>query len=418
MKHLTGLVRSRYKRNIILQHCARLQTIGLRVSGVNFKILKLLFGAAKRCGLCDSAIKWKFPRTETLLFSGPRARTHSHNKICCWRCAHVFDSMLIIGAHEPDRARSEAVARAIDGEFHRSFPNEPHFGVHVMVRRVRRAAGLQRRFVDLQRFTGRELAFQDVADLRIVGRSNRQLFERIHRRRQGAVLRSRALDSNVGGEKCCGEQRTNFTPGHGHWLLLLLPLVNESFREFEPEVLRSSSTSEQRIFSMPSFVKDASLRSIFEMQAVRQMSQQTRAVETGKNRELSDPRAPNSPRQSEMSREAVQVTATAFIVLFCIVGMALWGLPFYYDFMVQQFGWTRGQVTSGNALSKLVVGPIFGFNAGGNFDGRHGAGWTRKHLDARHVLFFLHAERVGICLRRAAAKPSDIVALVRTISRE
>jgi MFS family permease len=44
--------------------------------------------------------------------------------------------------------------------------------------------------------------------------------------------------------------------------------------------------------------------------------------------------------------------------------MALWGLPFYYDFMVQQFGWTRGQVTSGNALSKLVVGPMFGFIAG------------------------------------------------------
>src|SRR6266487_1612622 len=128
--------------------------------------------------------------------------------------------------------------------------------------------------------------------------------------------------------------------------------------------LRSPSTSEQRNFSMPSFVKDASLRSIFEMQVVRQVSQPTRAVETGKNRELSDPRAPNSPQRSEMSREGVQVTATAFIVLFCIVGMALWGLPFYYDFMVQQFGWTRGQVTSGNALSKLVVGPVFGFIAG------------------------------------------------------
>jgi MFS family permease len=51
-------------------------------------------------------------------------------------------------------------------------------------------------------------------------------------------------------------------------------------------------------------------------------------------------------------------------VLFCIVGIAVWGLPFYYDFMVQQFGWTRAQVTSGNALSKVVVGPIFGFLAG------------------------------------------------------
>jgi MFS family permease len=56
--------------------------------------------------------------------------------------------------------------------------------------------------------------------------------------------------------------------------------------------------------------------------------------------------------------------ATSFVVLFFIVGVSLWGLPFYYDLMVQQFGWTRGQVTAGNALSKLVVGPVFGFLAG------------------------------------------------------
>lgn len=68
--------------------------------------------------------------------------------------------------------------------------------------------------------------------------------------------------------------------------------------------------------------------------------------------------------RAEVNRESVQATAAAFAVLFCIVGMALWGLPFYYDFMVQQFGWTRGQVTSGNALSKLLVGPLFGFVAG------------------------------------------------------
>jgi MFS family permease len=63
-------------------------------------------------------------------------------------------------------------------------------------------------------------------------------------------------------------------------------------------------------------------------------------------------------------RQAYQAAATAFVVLFCVVGISVWGLPFYYDFMVQQFGWTRAQVTSGNALSKLVVGPIFGFLAG------------------------------------------------------
>jgi uncharacterized membrane protein YeaQ/YmgE (transglycosylase-associated protein family) len=67
---------------------------------------------------------------------------------------------------------------------------------------------------------------------------------------------------------------------------------------------------------------------------------------------------------SQAQSGAAQVAITAFVVLFCIVGLALWGLPFYYDFMVQQFGWTRAQVTSGNALSKLVVGPIFGFIAG------------------------------------------------------
>src|SRR5580704_11883559 len=66
----------------------------------------------------------------------------------------------------------------------------------------------------------------------------------------------------------------------------------------------------------------------------------------------------------ESSRRNVQVAATAFVVLFCVVGLTVWGLPFSYDFMVQQFGWTRAQVTSGNALSKLVVGPAFGFFAG------------------------------------------------------
>ena len=60
----------------------------------------------------------------------------------------------------------------------------------------------------------------------------------------------------------------------------------------------------------------------------------------------------------------VQVAATSFLALFSIVGLALYGLPFYYDFMVRDFGWTRAQVTSGNAYSKLLIGPLFGFLAG------------------------------------------------------
>ena len=95
---------------------------------------------------------------------------------------------------------------------------------------------------------------------------------------------------------------------------------------------------------------------------------------------------PREPQNLENSRPAIQVAATAFVVLFCIVGLALWGLPFYYDFMVQQFGWTRAQVTSGNALSKLVVGPVFGFIAG----------WVIDRFGPRRVMM------VGILLAGAA----------------
>src|ERR1700681_2535151 len=79
---------------------------------------------------------------------------------------------------------------------------------------------------------------------------------------------------------------------------------------------------------------------------------------------LSRKPGPNASQSPASRNHAYEAAATAFVVLFCIVGVSLWGLPFYYDFMVQQFGWTHAQVTSGNALSKLVVGPIFGFLAG------------------------------------------------------
>lgn len=69
--------------------------------------------------------------------------------------------------------------------------------------------------------------------------------------------------------------------------------------------------------------------------------------------------------QETVSRRwQIQVTITSFLALFAIVGIALYGLPFYYDYMVRELGFTRTQVTSGNALSKLIVGPLFGFFAG------------------------------------------------------
>jgi sugar phosphate permease len=72
---------------------------------------------------------------------------------------------------------------------------------------------------------------------------------------------------------------------------------------------------------------------------------------------------PVSTADGHQNHQARALVA-AFLALFSIVGFALYGLPFFYDFFVQELGWTRQQVTSGNALSKLVVGPVFGFAAG------------------------------------------------------
>ena len=85
-------------------------------------------------------------------------------------------------------------------------------------------------------------------------------------------------------------------------------------------------------------------------------------------------------------RQAYQSAVTAFVVLFWIVGVSVWGLPFFFDFMVQQFGWTRAQVTSGNALSKLVVGPVFGYLAG----------WVIDRFGPRSIMM------IGILMAAAA----------------
>jgi len=69
-------------------------------------------------------------------------------------------------------------------------------------------------------------------------------------------------------------------------------------------------------------------------------------------------------RDAARERHQLLAVATAFLTLFSIVGFAFYGLPFFYDFFVRELGWTRAQVTSGNALARLVIGPLFGFFAG------------------------------------------------------
>jgi MFS family permease len=78
------------------------------------------------------------------------------------------------------------------------------------------------------------------------------------------------------------------------------------------------------------------------------------------------PRVPRSAR--------IQVASTSFLALFSVVGLSYYGLPFFYDFMMKEFGWSQATVTSGNAISKIIIGPAFGFIAGWLID-RYGPRW-------------------------------------------
>jgi sugar phosphate permease len=70
----------------------------------------------------------------------------------------------------------------------------------------------------------------------------------------------------------------------------------------------------------------------------------------------------NQP-SDDRSRQIIAVL-TAFLSLFAVVGFALYGLPRFYPYFVNELGWTRQQVTSGNAYSKIFVALAFGFLAG------------------------------------------------------
>lgn len=80
----------------------------------------------------------------------------------------------------------------------------------------------------------------------------------------------------------------------------------------------------------------------------------------------------------KLSKGQFQVAATGFLSLFSLVGIMFYGLPFFYDFWVTDFGWSRATVTSGNALAKIIIGPIFGFIAG----------WIIDRFGPRRLMLF------------------------------
>jgi MFS family permease len=70
------------------------------------------------------------------------------------------------------------------------------------------------------------------------------------------------------------------------------------------------------------------------------------------------------PTGAARRRSQALAVLTSFLALFSIVGIALYGLPFFYDFFVRELGWTRQAVTSGNAYSKIGAALLFGLVAG------------------------------------------------------
>lgn len=80
----------------------------------------------------------------------------------------------------------------------------------------------------------------------------------------------------------------------------------------------------------------------------------------------------------KLSSGQYKVVATGFFSLFSIVGIMFYGLPFFFDFWVNDFGWSRATVTSGNMFGKIIIGPLFGF----------AAGWIIDRFGPRRLMLF------------------------------
>jgi sugar phosphate permease len=66
-----------------------------------------------------------------------------------------------------------------------------------------------------------------------------------------------------------------------------------------------------------------------------------------------------------------RIAAASFMILLVIVGIVYYSFPVFYPALIEEFGWSRAQVTAGFFYSILIVGPIFGISAGFLID-RHG----------------------------------------------
>jgi MFS family permease len=54
------------------------------------------------------------------------------------------------------------------------------------------------------------------------------------------------------------------------------------------------------------------------------------------------------------------IALAAFVTLLMTVGVPFYGMPFFYDYFIKEFGWSRAQTTSGIAIATILVQPIGG----------------------------------------------------------
>jgi MFS family permease len=54
------------------------------------------------------------------------------------------------------------------------------------------------------------------------------------------------------------------------------------------------------------------------------------------------------------------IAGAAFVTLLVTVGVPFYGMPFFYDYFIHDFGWTRAQTTSGIALATILIQPAAG----------------------------------------------------------
>jgi len=59
-----------------------------------------------------------------------------------------------------------------------------------------------------------------------------------------------------------------------------------------------------------------------------------------------------------------RIAAASFTILFVIVGIIYYSFPVFYAPLIEEFGWSRAEVTAGFFLSIVLVGPVFGVSAG------------------------------------------------------